>query len=79
VRRLAQNTDVGPIPVAAAHAAEALQTLLGVIVASHGAVSAGDVETLIAQTGQLRAASAALDAAKANTEILLTMLGSVGL
>lgn len=78
VRQLAGNPEAGPIPVAAAHAAEALQILLGVIVASHGAVAAGDVDTLAAQTTQLRAASAALDAAKANTEILLGMLGSVG-
>lgn len=79
VRQLAQNHMAGPIPVAAAHAAEGLQLLLGVIFASQDAVANGDVETLAAQAGKLRDARAALENAITNTDILLKMLGSVGL
>lgn len=79
LRQMAQNRQVGPIPLAAAHAAEALQVLLGVIAASQDAVAAGDVTTLAAQTSQLRTAREALSNALANTDLLLDMLKSVGL
>jgi hypothetical protein len=78
LRQMAQNRQVGPIPLAAAHAAEALQVLLGVIAASQSA-AAGDVTTLAAQTSQLRTAREALSNALANTDLLLNMLKSVGL
>jgi Family of unknown function (DUF6245) len=51
LRLMAQNQEVGPIPLAATHAATGLQALLGVIVASQDAIAQGDVETLAAQTG----------------------------
>jgi hypothetical protein len=46
LRLIAQNPEAGPIPVAAAHAAEVLHALLRVIGASYQAVAVGDVETL---------------------------------
>lgn len=46
LRQMAQNREVGPIPLAAADAAEALQVLLGVIATSQDAVATGDVATL---------------------------------
>lgn len=79
LRLMAQNREVGPIPLAAAHAVTGLQELLGVIVASQDSVAQGDVETLAAQTGQLRAAREALQNAINNTDVLLNMLKSVGL
>ncbi|MBV9141546.1 MAG: hypothetical protein JO115_11610 [Pseudonocardiales bacterium] len=79
LRLIAQNPETGPIPVAAAHAAEGLHVLLGVIGSSYQAVAAGDVETLAAQAGLLRAARDSLQTAIDNTDILLHMLKSVGI
>jgi len=79
LRLIAQNPETGPIPVAAAHAAEGLHVLLGVIGASYQAVAAGDVVTLAAQAGLLRAARESLQTAIDNTDILLEMLKPVGL
>lgn len=79
LRIIAGNIEVGPIPVAAAHAAEGLHVLLGVIGDSHQAVATGDVETLATQAEQLRAAKASLQAAIDNTDLLLDLLKSVGL
>lgn len=79
LRLMAQNREVGPIPLAAAHAATGLHLLLGVIAASQDAVATGDVETLAAQAGQLQAAREALQNAIDNSDVLLNMLKSVGL
>lgn len=79
LRLMAQNREVGPIPLAAAHAATGLHTLLSVIAASQDAVATGDVETLAAQADQLQAAREALESAIGNTDVLLKMLKSVGL
>ena len=76
LRQMARNRQAGPIPLAAAHAAEALQVLLGVIAASQDAV---EVTTLAAQTSQLRTAREAMSNAPANTDLLLNILRSVGL
>ena len=76
LRQMAQNRQVGPIPLAAAHAAEALQVLLGVIAASQDAV---EVTTLAAQTSQLRTAREAMSNAPASTGLLLNILRSAGL
>jgi hypothetical protein len=70
LREVAQNREVGPIPLAAAHAATGLHTLLGVIAASQDAVATGDVETLASQAGQLEAAREALQNAMDNTDLL---------
>jgi Family of unknown function (DUF6245) len=79
LREIAQRQETGPIPLAAAHAADGLQALLGVIAASQTAVAAGDTATLTAQTPKLREARTALEAAIANTTLLLDLLASVGL
>jgi hypothetical protein len=79
LRLIAQNPETGPIPVTAAHAAEGLHVLLGVIGSSYQAVAAGDVETLASQAGLLRAARDSLRTAIDNIDILLDMLKSVGL
>ena len=79
LRQMARNRQAGPIPLAAAHAAEALQVLLGVIAASQNAVATGDVTTLAAHTSQLRTAREAMSNAPANTDLLLNILRSVGL
>lgn len=79
LRLMAQNREVGPIPLAAAHAVTGLHLLLGVIAASQHAVATGDVDTLAAQAGQLTAARQALENAIDNTDLLLSMLKSVGL
>ncbi len=79
LRLIAQNRGAGPIPLAAAHAAEGLQVLVGVIAASQTALAAGDVGTLAAQAPKLREAHEAMQAAIGNTDVLLDMLGSVGL
>lgn len=77
LREIAQRQATGPIPLAAAHAADGLQALLGVIAASQTAVAAGDTATLTAQTTRLREARTALEAAIANTTLLLDLLASV--
>lgn len=79
LRLMAQHQETGPVPLAAAHAATGLHTLLGVIAASQDAVAQGDVATLAAQVEQLQAAREALETAIGNTDILLDMLKSVGL
>lgn len=78
LRMIAQNEEVGPIPLAAAHAAQGLQQLLGVIAVSQGAVAGGDVQSLAAQTPLLHEAREALGAAITNTDILLDLLDSLG-
>ncbi|MCP3818698.1 hypothetical protein NLX86_11395 [Streptomyces sp. A3M-1-3] len=49
LRLMAQHQETGPIPLAAAHAATGLHTLLGVIAASQDGVATTDVERLAAQ------------------------------
>lgn len=79
LRLMAQNREVGPIPLAAAHVATGLHQLLGVIAASQDAVATADVERLAAQGDQVRNAREALENAINNTDLLLNMLKSVGL
>jgi len=79
LRLMAQHHETGPVPLAAAHAAEGLQVLLGVIAASQDAIATGDVDTLAAQTGQLDTAREALGNAIHNTNLLLDLLTSMGL
>lgn len=78
VRRIARYTETGPIPVAAAHAMDGLQTLLGVVAVTRNGVATGDVDALAAQAVHLRKARASLEHAIANAEIPPDMLGSVG-
>lgn len=79
LRLIAQDPTSGPIPLAAAHAADGLQQLLNVIADSQTAVATGDLATLSAQAPQLRTARTALHNAITNTDLLLDMLKSVGL
>jgi hypothetical protein len=74
---LAAEQATDPIPLAAGQAAEGLQVLLSVMVATQGAITAGDVMRLAAQAGKLREARKVLRAAVDNTELLLDLLGSV--
>src|SRR5882757_5832752 len=74
LRLMAGNREVGPIPLAAAHTAVGLHTLLGVVAAGQDAVATGDVETLAGQADQLKTARGALQNAIDNTDVLLKML-----
>ncbi|MER5625099.1 DUF6245 family protein [Streptosporangium sp. NPDC002544] len=67
LRLVAQDASTGPIPVAAAHAAEGLQKLLGVI----GAGQVPDVETVKEHLTEIRAARQCLIDAIGNVDILL--------
>ncbi|MER6173602.1 DUF6245 family protein [Streptosporangium sp. NPDC001681] len=73
LRLVAQDPSTGPIPLAAAHAAEGLQKLLGVI----GAGQVPDVETVIEHLAEMRAARECLVAAIGNVDILLDMLNGM--
>lgn len=67
LRLVAQVPSTGPIPLAAAHAAEGLQKLLGVI----GAGQMPDVETVKEHVAEIRAARECLVTAIGNVDILL--------
>ncbi|MFE9636319.1 DUF6245 family protein [Streptomyces sp. NPDC006463] len=73
---IAKAPGAGPIVVAAAHAAEALHVLLGVIGAVDEANATGDVETVVAQVGVLKAARELLVAALDNADIMLDTVKS---
>ena len=77
LREIAQNVEAGPIPLAAAHAAEGLQKLLSVIADSQN-VTPADVDRLADPlTDELRAARQALANAISNVDILLDLLDAV--
>jgi len=74
LREIAQNVAAGPIPLAAAHAADGLQKLLGVIAAGQNPTS-DDVDRLAGPvTDELRAAREALSNAIGNVDLLLDLL-----
>ena len=70
LRKIAQNTEVGPLPLAAAHTAEGLQQLLGICAAGQNLETAvpGDM------TADLKAAREALTNGVANIDIMLKLL-----
>ncbi|GAT71246.1 hypothetical protein PS9374_06937 [Planomonospora sphaerica] len=70
LRLLAQGPSTGPIPLAAAHTAEGLQRLLGVI----GAGQVPSVGAVAAHVAELERARACLVDAIGNVDILLQML-----
>ncbi|GAA2628227.1 hypothetical protein GCM10010411_76940 [Actinomadura fulvescens] len=70
LREIAQDSATGPIPVAAAHAAEGLHRLLGVIAAGQ----VPSVEKVEQSAGEMRQARQCLQNAIANVDILLEML-----
>jgi hypothetical protein len=73
LREIAQDQSTGPIPLAAAHAADGLQKLLGVIAAGQ----VPSVENLRHGVAELRAARECFEATIANIDILTSMLGGV--
>ena len=70
LREIAQNRDVGPLPLASAHAAEGLQLLLGVCAAGQNLMAADPA----AMTADLKAAREALTNAVANIDIMVQLL-----
>jgi hypothetical protein len=73
LREIAQDQTTGPIPLAAAHAADGLQRLLGVLATGQVA----DVEKVRAGVAELRAARESFEAAIANIDILTALLDGV--
>ncbi|MER5326969.1 DUF6245 family protein [Streptosporangium roseum] len=73
LKLVAQDVSTGPIPLAAAHAAEGLQKLLGVI----GAGQVPDVETVKEHVAEMRAPRECLVTAIGNVDILLDMLNGM--
>jgi hypothetical protein len=77
LRQIAQNVEAGPIPLAAAHAAEGLQLLLDVIADSQN-VTPTDVDRLAGPvTDELRAARESLVNAIGTIDILLNLLDAI--
>lgn len=75
LREIAQRQEVGPLPLSAAHAAEALQLLLEVCaVGQHLTLAAADPD---AMTVDLTKAREALNNALANLEIMFKLLDQV--
>jgi len=74
LREMAQRPATGPVPLAAAHAAEAVQVLLGVVSASQTAMTAGDTQALMDQVDSIDAAKEALENALTNVETFRTLL-----
>lgn len=72
LREMAANEGMGPIPLAAAHATEGLQRLLGICQAGQNLTSLAAAEELPAE---LEAAREALTNAVGNVDILRTMVG----
>jgi hypothetical protein len=70
LREIAQNTEVGPLPLSAAHAAEGLQLLLGVCAAGQDL----EMADLSEMTANLKAAREALTNALTNLDIMLKLL-----
>ncbi|MEV4246705.1 DUF6245 family protein [Streptosporangium canum] len=73
LKLVAQDPSTGPIPLAAAHAAEGLQKLLGVA----GAGQVPDVEAVREGVAEMRAARQCLVDAIDNVDILLEMLSGL--
>lgn len=72
LRQLAQDTETGPIPLAAAHAAEGLQQLLGVSADGQG-IDPGTMSPDVMKEN-LGSAKASLNNAIANIDILLGLI-----
>ncbi|OLT26597.1 hypothetical protein BJF83_20760 [Nocardiopsis sp. CNR-923] len=77
LREMAQDPATGPVPLAAAHAAEAIQVLLGVVSASRTAMATGDTDTLLAQTNSIDTAKEALENALTNVEMFRSLLAPI--
>lgn len=73
LREIAQDPATGPIPLAAAHAADGLQRLLGAIAAGQ----VPNVDNVQHGVAELRAARECFEATIVNIDILLSMLGGL--
>lgn len=74
LREFAQNEAVGPIPLAAAHTAEALQLLLGICAQGQNLEHASPM----ALTADLKAAREALGNAMKNLDVFLSLIAQAG-
>jgi hypothetical protein len=73
LRKIAQNPEVGPLPLAAAHAVHGLQLLLEVCASGQNLVNASPDNI----TADLKAARTALADAAANIDIMLKLIAQV--
>ena len=73
LRQIAQNHEAGPIPVAAAHAAEALQRMLNVTATGQNLAQFDPHQ----MTADLKAARESLEYSLANLDILLDLIDQV--
>ena len=73
LRQIAQNEEAGPIPLAAAHAAEALQRMLSVIATGQNLAQFNPEQ----MTGDLKAARESLANSLANLDIMLSLIDQV--
>lgn len=73
LRQIAQNEEVGPIPLAAAHAAEALQLMLGTSASGQNLAQADPFQ----MTADLKATRESLVNSLANLDIMLDLIDSI--
>ena len=73
LRQIAQNEEVGPIPLAAAHAAEALQLMLGTSASGQNLAQADPFQ----MTADLKAARESLVNSLTNLDIMLGLIDQV--
>jgi hypothetical protein len=73
LRKIAQNREVGPLPLSAAHAAEALQLILTVCASGQNLTQADPVQML----ADLRAARESLSYSLANLDLMLGLVEQV--
>jgi hypothetical protein len=73
LRQIAQNQEVGPLPLAAAHAAEGLQLILGICASGQNLMQADPIQMLV----DLRAARQSLSNSLANLDLMLDLVEQV--
>jgi len=73
LRQIAQNKEAGPIPLAAAHASEALQLMLGVCASGQDLAQADPIQ----MTVDLKAARESLRHSLANLDLMLGLVEQV--
>jgi hypothetical protein len=73
LRQIAQNEEVGPLPLSAAHAAEGLQRILGICADGQNLAQADPIQ----MTADLRTARESLVYALANLDIMLDLVEQI--
>jgi len=73
LRQIAQDVETGPVPLAAAHAAEALQLMLSACAAGQDLAQADPIQ----MTADLKAARESLSASLANLDLMLGLVEQV--